>query len=96
MNLIPKELYNFGDPDDPKACYACGCLDFDENWDSDGLDWFINLTCSYCGAKQGWWYKKLWLEKNKKKIKRVNKVKNKFWNIFTKSLKENYDRSKHL
>ena len=97
MNNIPKELYNFGDPDDPKACYACGCLDFDENWDFDGLDGFVDLRCSYCGAKQGWWYKKLWMEKNKKEIKRVNKNRASLWKHFCKSIERNYaNRNKHI
>lgn len=78
--------YNFSDKDDPEACYACGCLDFNESWNNDCLDSFVSLHCANCGAEQGWWYKKLWLEKNKKNILKVNKSRNKLWDSFVKSV----------
>jgi len=75
-----KASLRFGNPDDNQNCYACGCQDFDEDWDSDGLDWFINLFCSNCGAKQGWWYKKQYEEARSKKA-------NKFTNFVNNQLR---------
>lgn len=68
-----KANLRFGDPDDPNNCYACGCKDFDEDWDFDGLDHFLNLFCANCGRKQGWWYKKEYMEDRAKKADKFTK-----------------------
>lgn len=75
--------YNFGNPTEPDTCYACGCLDFDEDWEYEPVGGgYQTITCANCGRQQGWWYEKEYLkeqEKKKDSLKLLNKIMGNYW-----------------